>query len=78
MTQKHTEKPITNNGKAHKLSIDIAECSEYEPWHINWITRNDEGVVQAWEPDNTCIYTGTKLNDACNALNFSKYGDDDE
>jgi hypothetical protein len=56
------------------LATDISECFDYEPWHINWITRSSAGVVQAWQPDNTCIYEGSKLNAACRALKLSTYG----
>lgn len=58
----------------NQLATEISECLDYEPWHINWITRSSAGVVQAWEPDNTCIYEGTKLNAACRALKLSNYG----
>ena len=63
------EAALTTN----ELANDISKCIDYEPWHINWITRSSAGVVQAWEPDNTCIYEGTALNAACRALKLSTY-----
>ena len=58
----------------NELATEISKCVDYKPWHINWITRSSAGVVQAWEPDNTCIYEGPKLNAACRALKLSTYG----
>jgi len=57
----------------NELANDISKCVDYVPWHINWITRSSAGVVQAWEPDNTCIYEGTALNAACRALKLNTY-----
>ncbi len=57
----------------NELATEISGCLDYKPWHINWITRSKDGAVQAWEPDNTCIYSGSALNAACRALNHSTY-----
>lgn len=59
------------NGAA-SLTEKLSKCADYKPWHINWIVRDGRGY-SAWEPDNTCIYKGTDLNEACKALNNSTY-----
>jgi hypothetical protein len=64
---------INDNKLPDSLADDLEKCINFKPWHINWITRagNDIG---AWEPDNTRIYTGESLNDACFALEQSNFG----
>ena len=54
--------------------ISTVKPVEYREWHDNWLTFEAD-VIQAWEPDNTCIYTGNDLNEACKALNNSTFGD---
>ena len=53
--------------------VELSTCQDYRDWHISWITVDADGIISAWEPDNTCIYTGEVLNDACIALNNSKF-----
>ncbi len=69
----NNEEVLEQSKVTNQLAEDISKCADYKPWHVNWITRTN-GVIQAWEPDNTCIYTGDNLNDACVALNNSKFG----
>lgn len=61
------------------ISVAV-DSSEYgQEWHKNWIVidNDDEGrpLFKAFEPDNTCIYTGVKIDDACKALNNCIFGE---
>ena len=57
---------------------NITICPDYKDWHKNWLTTGGDAgeEFKAWEPDNTCIYAGNNLNDACKALNNSTFGDE--
>lgn len=57
----------------NKLHRDIAECLNYEPWHVNQITRDNKGIVKAWIHEDTCIYIGKRLDEACVALIMSTF-----
>lgn len=54
------------------LVATLSKCENFKDWHAHWISF-DGTFYRAWEPDNTCIYTGNSPDCACKALSNSGF-----
>lgn len=57
------------------MKLNFTNCTDFRDWHAHWITIGIDNLIRAYEPDNTVIYEGKELNEACKALNNSSFGD---
>ena len=73
------ERKIVEKAISNVIAKAILKSEFGEEWHNNWIViDNDEQGMpyyRAFEPDNTEIYSGINMDDACKALNESTFGD---